>query len=182
MDMSVVTPDPKFPSDKRERLVLILHPKRVTSIFYYVLSFVLFIIGLIFMVLTSLGVINRDLLSWFLGSSAMVFGFFLFLWAESRHFFTLYIITTWNVRVRKGIFKRRTTRVFYDEIVECRTNSDAEETRVGMGDVEICSKKTDGSPAVIFTEVHNPDGVREIITRFMQTIPDPLPWGHLDRS
>jgi membrane protein YdbS with pleckstrin-like domain len=180
--MSAATSDSKFPSDQRERLVLILHPKRVTSIFYYVLSFVLFIVGLTFMVLTSLGVISHDILSWSLGSIAIVFGFLLFIWTESKHFFTLYIITTWNVRVRKGIFKRKTTRVFYDEIVECRTNSDPEEKRVGMGDVEICSRTATDGPAVVFTEVHNPDGVREIITRFMRTIPEPLPWAHLDRT
>jgi membrane protein YdbS with pleckstrin-like domain len=180
--MSTTSPDSKFPSDKRERLVLILHPKRVTSIFYYTFSVVLFIIGLVFMVLSSFGAISRDIDAWSLSTLAMLFGLFLFLWAESKHFFTLYIITTWNVRVRKGIFKRKTTRVFYDEIVDCRTNSDPEEKRVDMGDVEICTTRGKQSPVIIFNEVQNPEGVREIITRFMQTIPDPLPWAHLERK
>jgi hypothetical protein len=51
-----------------------------------------------------------------------------------------------------------------------------------MGDVEICSLKTEGKPTIVFDEVHNPDGVREIISRFVGSIPDPLPWTHLDRA
>jgi membrane protein YdbS with pleckstrin-like domain len=182
MAMSASSPDSKFPPDKKERLVLILHPKRVTSIFYYTLSVVLFIVGLIFMALTSFGLIIRDVEAWYLSSLSMIFGFFLFLWAESRHFFILYIITTWNVRIRKGIFRRHTTRVFYDEITECRTNSDPGEKRVGMGDVEICTSRANESPMIIFNEVQNPEGVREIINRFIQTIPDPLPWSHIERN
>jgi len=182
LDMSTESPVPKFPSEKRERLVLILHPKRASLIFYYVLGVVTFVVGLIFMILTSLGTISHSILSWSLSLSSMIFGVILIIGAETRHNFTFYIITTWNVRVRKGIFRRKTTRVFYDEIVECRTNSNPEEKRVGMGDVEICTKNADENPAIIFDEVHNPEGVKEIITRFMQSIPDPVPWEHLDRN
>lgn len=182
MDMSAEIPVTKFPSDKRERLVLILHPKRASSIFYYVFGVVAFLVGLIFMTLTSLGTIPRSNLSWLLSLSAMVFGVLLIIGAESRYYFTLYIITTWNVRVRKGIFRRKTTRVFYDEISLCRTNSNPEEKRVGMGDVEICSTESKDNPLLVFDEVHNPEGVKEIITRFMQSIPDPVPWKHLDRK
>lgn len=182
LDMSAANPEPRFPPEKRERLVLILHPQRASSIFYYVFSVALFIVGLIFMVLTSYGTISSDVLSWSLSSAAMIFGVFLFIGAESRHLFTLYIITTWNVRVRRGIIRRLTTRVFYDEIVECRATSGPEEKRVGMGEVEIHTAADKDGPALVFDEVHNPDGVREIISRFMQTIPTPLPWGHLERT
>jgi membrane protein YdbS with pleckstrin-like domain len=180
--MNAVGQESRIPSDKRERLVLILHSQRASSIFYYVFSVILFIIGLVFMVLTSYGAISRDIDSWALSSSAMIFGVLLFVWAETKHYFTLYIITTWNVRVRKGIFRRRTTRVFYDEITECRTTSGPDEKRVGMGDVEIYSLKAQDKPTLVFDEVHNPDGVREIVSRFVSSIPDPLPWGHLDRT
>lgn len=180
--MSAANPEPRFPPEKRERLVLILHPQRASSIFYYVFSVALFIVGLIFMVLTSYGTISSDVLSWSLSSAAMIFGVFLFIGAESRHLFTLYIITTWNVRVRRGIIRRRTTRVFYDEIVECRATSGPEEKRVGMGEVEIHTAADKDGPALVFDEVHNPDGVKEIISRFMQTIPTPLPWKHLERT
>lgn len=180
--MSAVNPEPRFPSDKRERLVLILHPQRASSIFYYVFSVALFIVGLVFMVLTSYGTITSDILSWSLSSASMILGILLFIGAESRHIFTLYIITTWNVRVRRGIIRRRTNRVFYDEIVECRATGNPEERRVGMGEVEIHTSCDKDGPALVFDEVHNPDGVREIISRFMQTIPSPLPWGHLERT
>ena len=180
--MSTESPIPKFPSEKRERLVLILHPKRASSIFYYVFGVMLFIIGLFSMILASLGTISHNMLSWSLSLSAMIFGGFLIVGAETRHYFTLYIITTWNIRVRTGILRRKTTRVFYDEISLCRTNSNPDEKRVGMGDVEICTKKMNETPAIIFDEVHNPDGVKEIITRFIQCLPDPLPWEHLERS
>lgn len=179
--MSEKSSETSFPASKRERLVAVFNPKRVSYIFYYVFSFVLFIIGLTFMVATAQGAILRDFESWILSSIAMIVALFLFVWAESRHFFTLYIITTWNVRIRKGVFKRRTIRVYYDDISECRTTSDPEEKRVGMGDVEICSKRAKENPVIVFDEVHNPDGVREIISRFIQTIPDPIPWSHMER-
>ncbi|PNX51326.1 MAG: hypothetical protein BV458_11690 [Thermoplasmata archaeon M9B2D] len=180
--MSTESPIPKFPSERRERLVLILHPKRASSIFYYVFGVVLFVVGLTFMILASFGTISHSILSWSLSLSAMIFGVLLIVGAETRHYFTLYIITTWNVRVRKGIFRRKTVRVFYDEITLCRTSSNPEEKRVGMGHVEICTKKMNEKPAIVFDEVHNPDGVREIISRFVQSLPDPVPWEHLNRD
>ncbi|MFW9959497.1 MAG: PH domain-containing protein [Candidatus Thorarchaeota archaeon] len=180
--MSTESPIPKFPLEKRERLVMILHPKRASFIFYYVFGVVLFLVGLTFMILASLGTISHSILSWSLSLLAMIFGVFLTIGAETRHYFTLYIITTWNVRLRKGIFRRTTIRVFYDEIALCRTSSNPEERRVGMGDVEICTNTMGEKPAIIFDEVHNPEGVKEIISRFTQSLPDPLPWAHLDRK
>jgi len=51
-----------------------------------------------------------------------------------------------------------------------------------MGDVEICSTKAGNEVVLIFEEVDNPDGVSEIVNKFIQTIPHPLPWGHLERD
>ena len=171
-----------FPADKRERLVAIFYPKRASFIFYYVFGTVVFIIGMGFMTITSYGGLGRDLLSWSLSAGAMIFGILLVIWAESRRWFTLYIITTWNVRVRRGVFSRRTNRIFYDEIAVIHSSGPPDERKVGMGDVEIYTSETDAKPALVFDGVHNPDGVREIIYRFMKTIPDPLPWAHLDRT
>ena len=170
-----------FPAEKRERLVNIFYPTRASFIFYYVFGVVVFIVGLGFMTVTSYGGLGRDLVSWSLSAGAMVFGILLVIWAESRRWFTLYIITTWNVRVRKGVFSRHTKRVFYDEIAIIHTSGPPDERKVGMGDVEIFTSEDDVEPALVFDGVHNPDGVREIIRRFVQTIPDPLPWGHLER-
>ena len=179
--MSSDTPETPFPKEKRERLVIIFHPKRVSLIFLYVISVVTIITGVGFMSATAYGAIPLSELAWNLGSSAIIFGIFLFTVTEMKWYFTFYIITTWNVRIRKGIFRRNTTRLFYDEISECRTAIFAEEQRVGMGDVEICSSKVKNGPTIVFEEIENPDGVREIISKFMETIPYPLPWSHIER-
>lgn len=151
-------------------------------IFFYVFSVVLIIIGVSFMSATAYGAIPPTLISWTLGNGAIIVGIILFALTEMRRFFTLYIITTWNVRVRKGIILRKTTRVFFDEITECKTTIYPDERRLDMGDVEIYSSKVKNGSTLIFQEIENPDGIREIISRFMQTIPYPLPWGHIDRD
>ena len=180
--MSADTPETPLPPEKRERLVIIFHPKRVSLIFLYVISVVSIVTGVGFMSATAYGAITSSELAWNLGSSAILFGIFLFTGTEMNRFFTLYIITTWNVRVRKGIIKRKTTSLFYDEISECRSAIFADEHRVGMGVLEICSSKVKNGPTLIFEEIENPDGVREIISKFIQTIPYPLPWGHIERD
>ncbi|MHA2396065.1 MAG: hypothetical protein ACXAC0_05125, partial [Candidatus Thorarchaeota archaeon] len=65
-------------------------------------------------------------------------------------------------------------------ILHCSGRPD--ERKVAMGDVEIYTSEDDEKPALVFDGVHNPDGVREIIQRFIETTPDPLPWAHLDRT
>jgi len=131
---------------------------------------------------TAYGAIPLTLVSWTLGNGAIIVGPVLFMLTEMRRFFTLYIITTWNVRVRRGIIWRKTTRLFYDEISDVRTTIYPVERRVGMGDVEIYSNTAQNGPAIIFEEIENPDGIREIISRFMLTIPFPLPWAHIERG
>ena len=180
--MSAETPITPFPPEKRERLVVIFHPKRVSLIFFYVFSVVMIVTGVGFMSATAYGAIPTTLMSWVLGNITIILGILLFTRTEMKRFFTMYIITTWNVRVRKGVLRRKTTRVFYDEISECRTSVLSHERRVGMGDVEICSKTESSGPVLIFEEVENPDGVREIISKFLDTIPSPLPWSHLERG
>ncbi|MBY8996651.1 MAG: PH domain-containing protein [Candidatus Thorarchaeota archaeon] len=171
-----------FPAEKRERLVSILYPKRASFIFFYVFGTMVFIIGTGFMIVTSYFGLGGDLVSWSLSAGAMVFGILLVVWAESRRWFTLYIITTWNVRVRRGVLSRKTVRVFYDEIALLHCSGPPAERKIGMGDVEIFISEDDDAPALVFDGVHNPDGVREILRRFVETIPDPVPWAHLDRT
>jgi uncharacterized membrane protein YdbT with pleckstrin-like domain len=180
--MTETSHEDSVPAESRERLVNIFYPKRASFIFYYVFGTVVFVVGTGFMTVTSYGGLGRDLVSWELSAGAMIFGIILVAWAESRRWFTLYIITTWNVRVRTGVFSRKTKRVFYDEITMLHCSGPPDERKVGMGDVEIFTSIDDEKPALVFDGVHNPDGVREIIRRFVQTIPDPLPWAHLDRS
>ncbi len=179
--MNDFTPENPFPAEKRERLVGIFYPKRASFIFYYVFGTVVFIIGMGFMTVTSYSGVGGDLVAWSLSAGAMIFGILLVAWAESRRWFTLYIITTWNVRVRRGVFSRKTRRVFYDEIALLRCSGPPDERKIGMGDVEILTSEDDESPSLVFDGVHNPEGVREIIRRFIETTPDPVPWAHLDR-
>ena len=180
--MSSEVEEVPFPKEKRERLVIILHPKRTSLIFFYVFSTVLIIIGVSFMSATAYGAIPPSLISWFMGNGVILVGIVLFAVTEMKRFFTLYIITTWNVRIRKGILWRKTTRVFYDQISECRVAIYPDERRLGMGDVEILSDKVKNGPTIVFEEIENPEGIREIISRFMQTIPYPLPWNHIERE
>ena len=176
---SIKTP---FPPEKRERLVMIIHPKRASLIFFYTFSVVMIVTGVSFMAATAYGSISINSLYWDIGAATIILGILLFASTEVRRQIKLYILTTWNVRVRTGLFRRKTVRLFYDEIAECSIAINADEKNVGVGDVRVYSKESSESPALVFDEVDNPDGVREIISRFMETIPDPLPWGHLDRS
>ncbi len=180
--MSSDTTTTPFPPEKKERLVIIFHPKRVSLIFFYVFSVALIIMGVLFMSASTFGAIPPTFISWALGNAAILFGILLFARTEMKRTFTLYIITTWNVRIRTGVFRRQTIRLFYDEISECRTSAHPEEQRVGMGDVEICSSKASNGLVLIFEEIENPEGVREIIMKFIDTIPYPLPWSHLERD
>lgn len=170
------------PKEKRELLVNIFYPKRASFILFYVFGVVVFIIGLGFNVASAANFIIHDLVAWSMGLAAMIFGIIVVVWAESRRWFTLYIVTTWNLRVRQGILSRKTERVFYDEITDVISCGPSAERRVGMGDVEIFSNSIEGKPALIFDGVHNPDGIKEIILRFILTVPDPPHWAHLDRS
>jgi len=180
--MSSDTTMTPFPQEKKERLVIIFHPKRASLIFFYVFSVALVIMGVLFLSASTYGAIPATLISWALGNAAIIFGILLFARTEMKRTFTLYIVTTWNVRIRKGIFRRHTTRLFYDEILECRTAIYPDEQRVGMGDVVIHSSKKGNDAVLIFEEIENPEGVREIITKFIESIPYPLPWGHLERD
>jgi hypothetical protein len=169
-----------FPADKRERLVHIFYSKRASHLFFYVFGVGLFLIGTVFMVATAAGLIIRNSISWFLGLAAMFLGVFIVAWAEARRYQDLYIITTWNVRVRSGLLARNTRRLFYDQISDVRTSSDAEERAAEMGDV-LVYKHDEEEPYIIFDEVHNPEGVAEIIRRFAQTTKDPPDWDHIER-
>jgi hypothetical protein len=182
MLMSSEESEASLPREKRERLVIVLHPKRASMIFFYVFSTALTIVGVGFMNATAYGAIPPAEISWAIGNAAIIVGIILFAITEMKRFFTLYIITTWNVRTRKGIIWRKTVRVFYDQISECRSTIYHDERRVGMGDVEIFSNLVKNGPTLVFEETENPDGIREIITRFMQTIPYPLPWAHIQRE
>ena len=167
---------------KQERLVAIYHPKRGSTIFNYVLGFVVFILGLGANVIASANFVEFDLVSWILGMFSMAFGLALVLWTETRRRYILYIVTTWNIRIRTGYISKRTTRVFYDEITKVVTASEPVEKAINQGDVVVYSVKSKEEPALVFAGVHNPHGIREVILRFVATTSEPPSWSHIPRN
>jgi len=174
--------DSPAPRKKKERLVAIYHPKRGSTIFNYVLGFVSFILGLGANVIAAANFVEYDFVSWALGLFAMMFGLTLVLWTETRRRHILYIVTTWNIRIRTGYISRKTTRVFYDEITKVVTASEPVEKAINQGDVVAYTVKSKDEPALIFAGVHNPHGIREVILRFMATTPELPPWSHIPRD
>ncbi len=167
---------------KRERLVAIYHPKRGSTIFNYVLGFVAFILGLGANVIASASIVEFGFVSWMLGLFSMAFGLALVLWTETRRRHILYIVTTWNIRIRTGYINKKTSRTFYDEITKVVTYSEPVEEAINQGDVVIYSVESKDEPALVFEGVHNPHGIREVILRFMATTPKPPPWSHIPRD
>ncbi|MCF2137820.1 MAG: PH domain-containing protein [Candidatus Thorarchaeota archaeon] len=167
--------------EEREKLVLIIFPKRVGFLFYYVFGAVLILIGFLYNVATAGGWIFYNELSWIIGLCTIFVGAVIMAAVETRRRFILYIITTWNVRIRRGIIKRHTTRVFYDDIEYMETTASPEEKIAGMGNLFIYSRKVStGEPALVFRDIYNPEGIREIIQRFVDTLSDPVPWSHIE--
>jgi membrane protein YdbS with pleckstrin-like domain len=171
-----------MPRKKRERLVAIYHPKRGSTIFNYVLGFVVFILGVGGNVITAANLVEYNFISWVLGLFAMMFGLTLVLWTETRRRYILYIVTTWNIRIRTGYINKKINRVFYDEITKVVTASEPVEKAINQGNVVVYSVKSKDEPALIFTGVHNPHGIREVVLRFVATTPEPPPWSHVPRD
>jgi len=174
--------DSPAPYKSRERLVAIYHPKRGSTIFNYVLGFVAFILGLGFNVIAAANIVEYTFISWALGLFAMMFGLALVLWTETRRRHIVYVVTTWNIRIRTGYVNKKTARVFYDEITKVVTASEPVEKAIDQGDVVVYSVKSKDEPALIFTGVHNPHGIREVILRFVATTPEPPPWSHVPKD
>ncbi len=166
---------------QQEQLIAKYHPKRAASLLFYLFGSLTFILGWSFMVMSSIQLVESTLVAWYIGMWAMTIGCLLILWAEIRRRYTLYVITSWTVRVRTGYIKQQTTRVFLDEIFDVKTNIDQEERIVNQGDVEIYVKDED-EPVLILDSVDNPRGILELVLRLVQTIPDPIPWDHIPRT
>ncbi|MHA2161284.1 MAG: PH domain-containing protein [Candidatus Thorarchaeota archaeon] len=170
--------DQPYKPKEQERLIAIYHPKRVASLIYYVLGVISFFIGVLANIAGSAQFVEYSEVTWYLGIAAIVFGVLLISWAEIRRFHRLYVITTWNVRIRTGYWNKKTKRIFYDDISSVNISSDSDDRAVNQGDIEIFGQ-SDDNPYIVFVRVHNPIGVSEIIKRFLDTIPDPLPWAHI---
>ncbi len=167
---------------QREKLVMILHPRRVGYLFHYVVGVALFVIGLLFNIMSAAHFLPYQFISWLIGLVGIVTGWLIVAWAELHRRSSWYIITTWNVRVRRGIIWKEKKRVFYDDITDVRTTSDPEERIAQMGDVEVYTAHDGDTPTIVFEDVRYPNGVAEIVRRFVRTMGDPVPWAHIDKS
>ena len=170
-----------FPPEKREKLLNILHPRRIGHLFHYIMGFCLLLLGLIFFISASAGFFPIDPTPWSLGVISFSIGVGIITWEEIRIRNTMYILTTRNIRFRSGFITRNTSRIFYDDIAQVVTSRDPGEKIAEMGDIEVYSKNESGKPSLIFQDVRYPEGIKEIIMRFVETTSHPTPWDHIDK-
>jgi len=180
--MSRNVANPVSSQDDKEKLVLVLLTKRTGYLLYYVFGALISGVGVLGNVAGAAGFIEHTWTSWVLSIVVIICGSLVISAAEIKRRFTLYILTTWNVRIRKGITKRTTVRVFYDEISAVGTSTKLEEKDFGIGDLKVYSNDNSEDPAVVFADINNPEGIREIVLRMIQTIPSPLPWAHIPKT
>ncbi|MFW9920102.1 MAG: PH domain-containing protein [Candidatus Thorarchaeota archaeon] len=170
--------DSKIP---HEILIAKFHPRRTSSLFFYIFGVVVFVVGWVFMIASSADFIEFTLVAWISGIWAMVVGILSIIWREIIRRYTLYIITSWNLRVRRGYRRKRTKRVFYDEISDVKIIANTEDRMVNQGDIQIFVKD-EAEPVITFYSIDNPRGIYELIQRMLRTVPEPYPWSHLERS
>ncbi len=170
-----------FPPEKREKLLSIMHPRRIGHLFHYIMGFCLFLLGLIFFVAATAGIFPINPISWTLGFISLSLGVGIISWEEVRVRNTMYILTTWNIRLRSGLTNKITNRIFYDDISQVKTSIDPGEKIAEMGDIEVYSKNDSNNPSLIFQDVRYPEGVKEIIQRFVETTTHPTPWDHIEK-
>ncbi len=166
---------------QQEILIAKFHPRRTASLVFYIFGFVVFIVGWVFMIASSADIIEYTMVAWLSGIWAMTVGMLSIVWQEIRRRYTLYIITSWNLRVRRGYYKKRTKRVFYDEISDVKTLTNTQDRMVNQGDIEIYVKG-ESEPALTFFAIDNPRGIYELIQRMLRTAPEPCPWSHIERT
>ena len=147
---------------ERECLIAKYHPRRVSAVLYYVFGAVLFLFGFVFMILSSASYVESSIIAWYLGILSMIIGVSIITIAEIRRRYSLYIITTWNVRTRTGFWTKVTTRLFYDEIEKVEVDRDLEEVRVNQGDILIFAIG-EADPVIRFDAIAYPLGAFEII-------------------
>ncbi|MFQ5832897.1 MAG: PH domain-containing protein [Candidatus Thorarchaeota archaeon] len=169
-------------AEDREKLLAIRHPARVRYLHYYIVGLVFFVFGWLFNVTVSAGLVPYDEFAWWLGMSSMSLGLLLVIIGESKRHYTLYIVTTWNLRVRKGFYNRVTTRVFYDEIESVEMSTHPEGRVINLGYVNIYTSESKDKPTIVFSDLHNPEGTLELINRIRATTQVPVPWAHIEKT
>jgi len=175
---SIETPPP----EEKEKLVAIFRPSRAGRLIHYAVGFVALISGTLFNVMSAGSIIPYSTISWNMGVGAIVFGIVVILGVEAARRYTLYVVTTWNVRMRTGIISKHTRRVFYDDISKVEIASEPQEIAVGIGDVVIYRESDGKEPVLVMKDINNPRGIRELIMRFVQTTEEPTVWSHIEKT
>ncbi|MGV9170797.1 MAG: PH domain-containing protein [Promethearchaeia archaeon] len=170
------------PPEEREKLVAIFRPSRAGRLIHYAVGSIALISGTLFNIMTAGSIIPYSNVSWNVGIGAMIFGILVILGVEAARRYTLYIITTWNVRVRTGVISKHTRRVFYDDISRVEIVSEPQEVAVGIGDVVIYMESNGEEPVLVIKDMNNPRGIRELIRRFVETTDEPTNWSHVEKT
>ena len=174
--------DPDVPDVKNpEILIAKFNPRRTAGLIFYVIGITIFIVGWFFMIASSAQFIEFTMVAWLSGLWAMTVGILSILWQEIRRRYVLYIITSWNLRIRRGYYRKRTVRVFYDEIADVQIHTNREDRIVNQGDI-LVTAKGDESPTIVFEDIDNPRGIFELIARMRLTIEEPYPWSHIEKT
>ncbi|TFG14131.1 hypothetical protein EU537_04225 [Candidatus Thorarchaeota archaeon] len=168
-------------SIQREKLIITFRPKRISSLFNYISGAIFITVGLVFMIGSSAGFIAYSFIAWTFGLGAILFGSVVMIWTELKRRSTLYILTDWNVRMRTGYLSKTTRRVFYDDIDSVEVQTDAQDEIADQGKIEIYAEG-ESEPALSLDAVENPYGIREIVLRFKETIEQPVPWNHIEKT
>jgi hypothetical protein len=171
----------RLPPIERERLIAVFHPKRISLLFQYAIAGAIFFSSFLFYISSAGGFIGVNPISWFFGIFAMCFSILLASYVELQHRNEMLILTTWNVRARKGIIHKITKRVFYDDISNIDVEMNSEERVAGVGNIKIFGNNKE-EPLIEIDDIYNPNGISEIILRFIRTTPEVTPWVHLDKK
>ncbi|MHA2003459.1 MAG: PH domain-containing protein [Candidatus Thorarchaeota archaeon] len=177
-----MTEEDQIPAEDREKLLATFHPARTGFLYLYVLGAVFFLIGWLFNISVAAGVIQYDELAWWLGMAGMLFALILWAIGEYKKRYTVYVVTTWNLRVMKGSYKRMTTRVFFDEIDKFEIDATPQTRVINLGALRVYTKEDSELPALEFVDIHNPEGMLELVNRIKLTTPNPIPWAHVEKT
>ncbi|MBD3407762.1 MAG: PH domain-containing protein [Candidatus Lokiarchaeota archaeon] len=174
------TPDAKMRPKDVELLVDIFYQSRTSNVLNYVVGTIIALVGLMYNITTPMDV-QYTLFAWITGLAAIIIGTSIVIFTEIVRRQTKYIITSWNVRIYAGFIRKSAKRIFFDDITRIDIEKDEEHERVGTGDLKIYTENAD-KPAMIWEGIPNPEGIKEVIHRFIETTGKPTPWSHIDKS
>ncbi|MHA2021555.1 MAG: PH domain-containing protein [Candidatus Thorarchaeota archaeon] len=176
-----MTEEHQIAPEDHEKLLATFHPARTGFLYLYILGTVFLFVGMLFNIAVAARVVPYDELAWWIGMGAIFFGLLLWTIGEYKKRYTVYVVTTWNLRVMKGSYNSVTTRVFFDEIKKVEIDANPQTSVINLGALRVYTKEDSDQPSLEFTDIHNPEGMLELVSRIKMTTPDPLPWAHVEK-